>query len=122
MAYLYMLLCRDGSIYTGTARSLEKRMRDHFERTRAVAAYTRAKGARYLLGAWECDSLSAVMRAEYAVKRLTRAEKEALLASGLPLTAERFSSLGEHVLLPLPDSDPRLIAVRSAYPCTDPEE
>ena len=46
--FVYMLLCRDGSIYTGTARDLMKRMRDHFERTPAAAAYTRAKGAHYL--------------------------------------------------------------------------
>jgi multiple antibiotic resistance protein len=66
MMYVYLLLCRDGSIYTGTAKDLEKRMRDHFEKTAAVAAYTRAKGARYLLAAWECDTRSAALRAEYA--------------------------------------------------------
>ena len=38
MMYVYLLLCRDGSIYTGTAKDLEKRMRDHFEKTAAVAA------------------------------------------------------------------------------------
>ena len=115
MAYVYMLLCRDGSIYTGTARDLQKRMRDHFERTRAVAAYTRAKGAKRLLGAWECDSLPVAMRAEYAIKRLTRREKETLLAERVALTAERFPCLGEAVLMPLADTDARMLAVRIAY-------
>ena len=115
MAFVYMLLCRDGSIYTGTARDLEKRMRDHFEKTRAVAAYTRAKGAKYLLGAWECEEPALAMRAEYAIKRLSRAEKDALLAEKPTLTSEIFPSLGDGILTPLGDDDARVRAVRGAY-------
>ncbi len=113
--FVYMLLCRDGSIYTGTARDLEKRMRDHFEKTAAVAAYTRAKGAKYLLGAWECDTPSAALRAEYAIKTLRRTEKEALLAAPETLT-ERFPALSGERFSPLTENDPRLAAVRAAYP------
>ena len=113
--FVYMLLCRDGSIYTGTARDLGKRMRDHFEKTAAVAAYTRAKGARYLLGAWECDTPSAALRAEHAIKRLRRPEKDALLASGAGL-ADRFPALAGERFDRLPEDDPRLLTVRSAYP------
>ena len=51
--FVYMLLCADGTIYTGAARDLEKRMRTHFEKKSAAAAYTRAKGAAYLLAAWQ---------------------------------------------------------------------
>ena len=114
--FVYMLLCRDGSIYTGTARDLEKRMRDHFERTAAVAAYTRAKGAKYLLGAWECDTPTAALRAEYAIKRLSRPAKEALLASPDRLVTLHPSLAGER-FAPLAEDDPRLLAVRAAYPC-----
>ena len=113
--FVYMLLCRDGSIYTGTARDLRKRMRDHFEKTSAVAAYTRAKGAKYLLGAWECGSLSLALRAEHAIKTLTRTEKEALLADPHSLTL-RFPTLAGESFLPLAEDDPVLLAVRSAYP------
>ena len=73
--FVYMLLCADSSIYTGTARDLEKRMRDHFEKTPAAAAYTRAKGASYLLAAWECETYSGALRAEAAIKRLTDMEQ-----------------------------------------------
>ena len=114
--FVYMLLCRDGSIYTGTARDLMKRMRDHFERTPAAAAYTRAKGAHYLLAAFECESLSLALRAEHAIKRLSRTEKEALLADpGTPL-GERLPALAGGGITRLPESDGRLIAVRAAYP------
>ncbi len=113
--FVYMLLCADGTIYTGTARDLAHRMRDHFECTPACAAYTRAHKAIYLLGAWECDSRSGALRAEAAIRRLPRREKEALLAAPEGLSAERFPSLTEEYR-PLPEGDERLRAVRTAYP------
>lgn len=119
--FVYMLLCRDGSIYTGVAADLMRRMRDHFERTASVAAYTRAKGASYLLGAWECQSRSVALRAEYAIKRLSRKEKEALLAEPTRLGGACFPTLEGEALLPLREDDERLLAVRAAYPPqTDP--
>lgn len=114
--FVYMLLCADRSIYTGTARDLEKRMRDHFEKRPAAAAYTRAKGAAYLLAAWECETYSGALRAEAAIKRLTRKQKEALLAGDIALAGERFPTLGEEIFVRLTEGDPRLLAVRTAYP------
>ncbi len=113
--FVYMLLCRDGTLYTGTARNLERRMRDHFERTRAAAAYTRARGARSLLCAWECDTLSAALRAEYAIKQLSRAEKERLLASPSQLCEEHFASLSGCIFTPLSPSSPLLLSIREKY-------
>ena len=115
--FVYMLLCADGSIYTGTAGDLVHRMRDHFEKTPACAAYTRAHKAKYLLGAWECATRSGALKAEAAIKRLTRVQKEALLAAPTHLNAENFPGLLEEYR-PLPPGDERLTAVRSAYPCT----
>ena len=114
--FVYMLLCADNSIYTGTARDLEKRMRDHFEKRPAAAAYTRAKGASYLLTAWECESYSGALRAEAAIKRLVRRDKERLITGEIQLTVDVFSSIGEENFTKLPDGDPRLAAIRAAYP------
>lgn len=114
--YVYMLLCADNSIYTGTARDLEKRMRDHFEKTPAAAAYTRAKGAVCLLAAWKCESYSGALRAEAAIKRLVRKDKERLIAGEIELTADRFSSIREENFTKLSADDPRILAVRTAYP------
>ena len=114
--FVYMLLCADGTIYTGAARDLEKRMRTHFEKKSAAAAYTRAKGAAYLLAAWECESYSGALRAEAAIKRLKRADKELLIADKIALTCERFPSLREENFTKLNDSDPRMITIRTAYP------
>ena len=114
--FVYMLLCADRSIYTGTARDLEKRMRDHFEKKPAAAAYTRAKGAAYLLAAWECKTYSGALRAEAAIKRLARKDKERLVDGEIELTQERFESLREENFTRLSDFDPRIDAVRKAYP------
>ena len=114
--FVYMLLCADNSIYTGTARDLEKRMRDHFEKRPAAAAYTRAKGARYLLAAWECESYSGALRAEAAIKRLVRSDKERLIAGEIELTCDRFSSIREENFTRLLGDDPRVASIRAAYP------
>ena len=113
--FVYMLLCRDGSIYTGTARSLEKRMRDHFEKTAAVAAYTRAHPPRRLLAVWECESYSGALRAEAAIKRLSRQEKLALIAAPEGLTRERFPRLLEEPYRPIPADDARRFEVAALY-------
>ena len=114
--FVYMLLCTDNSIYTGTARDLEKRMRDHFEKRPAAAAYTRAKGASYLLAAWECEGYSGALRAETAIKRLKRQDKERLVGGEIQLTVEIFPSIGEENFTKLSDADPRITAIRAAYP------
>ncbi len=112
---VYMLLCRDGSVYTGVASDLEKRMRDHFLSTRSAAAYTRSHGARRLLAAWECEGRSLAQRAEYAIKQLTHAQKEALAASPDTLTGGLLPALAGTAILPLPPDDPRILAVRAQF-------
>lgn len=114
--FVYMLLCADRSIYTGTARDLEKRMRDHFEKTPAAAAYTRAKGACYLLAAWECETYSGALRAEAAIKRLSRKDKERLIDGQIALTADRFPTIREECFVRLSEEDPRMLVIRTAYP------
>lgn len=113
-AYVYCLLCGDGTIYTGVAKDLLHRMADHFEKKPTAAAYTRAHGAGRLLAAWRAESLSAAMRAEYAVKRLSRPEKEALLSAPETLSALSPRLAGD-TFVPLPANDPRILAVREKY-------
>lgn len=104
-AYIYCLLCADGSIYTGVAADLEKRMRVHFKGGSAAAAYTRAHGARRLLLAFVAPSLSAALRGEARIKRLSRKEKEAMIADPAAYTDTLFSSIEEGPFLPLLPTD-----------------
>lgn len=71
--FLYLLECRDGSIYTGIAVDVAARYAAH-EKGRG-ARYTRSHPPRRLLAVIEYADRSAASKAEYAMKRLSAAEK-----------------------------------------------
>jgi len=75
--YLYILRCRDGSLYTGITTDVEKRFHAHCEGK--GAKYTRGRGPLELVYREECADHSAALKRECAVKALTRQEKEALI-------------------------------------------
>lgn len=77
-AWAYMVRCTDGSLYAGWTNDLARRLRAH--KTGRGARYTRARGAVRLAYAERCESKSAAMRREAALKRLPKAEKERLAA------------------------------------------
>lgn len=77
---LYILLCGDGTLYTGIARDALKRLEMH-QRGKG-ARYTRGRGPLRLVYREKCDSHTQALRREMAVKKLTRAQKEALIAQG----------------------------------------
>lgn len=80
MYYVYMLWCRDDTLYTGTASDLCRRMRAAPGRGGAACArYTRSHPPRELAGVWRTEGRGEALRLEYAVKRLSRQGKLALL-------------------------------------------
>lgn len=76
--YLYILECGDGSLYTGIARNVEKRLAIH--RKGKGAKYTRGRGPLVLRYQEQCASCSQALKREIEVKKLTRKEKLALIA------------------------------------------
>lgn len=46
MYYVYMLRCVDNSIYTGITTNVERRMKEHLERSNKCAKYTRTHFAK----------------------------------------------------------------------------
>lgn len=76
--YVYLLECRDGSLYTGIATDVERRYAEHA--AGKGARYTRAHPPLRLLARFEYPDRSAASRAEHAIKRLTPARKRALCA------------------------------------------
>lgn len=77
MWYVYMLRCADGSLYTGTARDVDARAAAH--NLRKGAKYTRSRLPVTVVYREEAADRGAALSRELAIKRLTRAEKEALL-------------------------------------------
>ncbi len=85
MAYLYIIACKDGTYYTGIAKDIETRLKEHREKGKSCARYTRAHPIRALLALWQTDTLANAAKGEYAVKKLSRKKKEALIADGQQL-------------------------------------
>lgn len=71
--FLYLIECRDGSIYTGIARDVAARYAAHVKGK--GARYTRSHPPRRLLAVVPHSDRSAALRAEYAMKRLSRTDK-----------------------------------------------
>ena len=75
--YVYILRCADGSLYTGAAVDLERRLREHGAGT--AARYTRSRLPVALVWSRAVDSWSEALREEHRIKNLSRAEKQTLL-------------------------------------------
>ena len=82
MHYVYILRCADGTLYTGWTTDLDARVRVHNGEGKGGAKYTRARRPVTLVY-HECfEDCGTAKRREYAIKQLTRAQKEALIESG----------------------------------------
>jgi putative endonuclease len=79
MYYLYILLCKDKTLYTGITTDVARRLREHKKGT--GAHYTRAHGANRMLYTEPLLTRSAALKREFNVKRLRRAAKLALIKS-----------------------------------------
>jgi putative endonuclease len=75
--FVYMVRCADGTLYTGYARDPEKRILAH--NAGRGAKYTSQRRPVSLVYSEASESLSATLKREYAVKCLTRREKESLI-------------------------------------------
>lgn len=74
--YLYILRCGDGSLYTGIAVDVEKRLAVH--RSGKGAKYTRGRGPLELVYSEKCGTHSDALRRELEIKALSREEKKRL--------------------------------------------
>jgi putative endonuclease len=79
-AWVYMLRCRDGSLYTGWTINLERRLVTHSDGK--ASRYTASRLPVELAFAQPMPDRSAAMREEIRIKRLSRSEKLALLEDG----------------------------------------
>lgn len=77
MNYVYMLRCRDGSLYTGWTNDLEKRLKAHNSGT--ASKYTRTRLPAELVYFEDWESKEAAMSREWHIKQLTRDEKLKLI-------------------------------------------
>ena len=84
---VYILECKDGTLYTGITDDLEHRLAMH--RSGKGAKYTRGRGPLKLRYLEDCPDRSAALKREYAIKQLKKAEKLAL-CRGTPRSLEEL--------------------------------
>ncbi len=73
---MYVLRCKDGSLYTGIARDVAARLAAHA--CGKGARYTRGRGPFELLAQARCQGHGHALRVEIAVKSLSRDGKAAV--------------------------------------------
>ena len=78
--HLYVVRTKDGTLYTGIATDVERRLAEH-DGTGKGARYLRGRGPLRLVFRRRIGDRALALRAEHGVKRLSRAEKERLIAA-----------------------------------------
>jgi putative endonuclease len=85
VAWVYMLRCSDGSLYTGWTVDVPRRLASH--RAGKGSRYTASRLPVELVWALQMSDRAAAMREEARIKRLRRGEKLALIAASSVLAA-----------------------------------
>jgi putative endonuclease len=83
VAFVYILRCGDGTFYTGVAKDVAARLRQH--QTGRASRYTRARLPVKLLWSREVATWGDALREEHRIKRLPRSDKEALMVRRRPV-------------------------------------
>ena len=80
--YLYLIRCRDGSLYTGITIDVARRFAQHREGGAAGAKYLKGRGPLTLVFKKKLGSNSLALKVERRVKKLSKAKKEELVRTG----------------------------------------
>jgi putative endonuclease len=80
-----MVRCSDGSLYTGIAMDVARRVIEHNTNNVLAARYTHARRPVTLVYQEKFPSRSAAGKREYEIKQMGKKEKLRLIEAGLPL-------------------------------------
>jgi putative endonuclease len=75
-----MVQCADGSLYTGVAKDLDRRLRQHNGELPGGSRYTRGRRPVRLVWSDTSETRSAAQQREAAIKKMTRGGKLGLLS------------------------------------------
>ncbi|MCR5282770.1 MAG: GIY-YIG nuclease family protein [Lachnospiraceae bacterium] len=78
-AYVYVLRCKDQSLYTGITTDLARRLSEHLAKEGQGAKYTRSHPVTGIEAAFEVEDLRIAAKYEYRLKRLSKSQKEELV-------------------------------------------
>ena len=78
MYYLYILQCKDSSLYTGIATDVERRFKEH--RNKTTSRYTRSHAVEKIFYVEKAGTRSDALKREAQIKRWSRDKKLGLKA------------------------------------------
>lgn len=84
MFHLYVLVCRDQSLYTGITTDTTRRLHDHNHTTRG-AKYTRSRRPVVLLAQKEVGTKSDALKLEWKLKKMRREQKLSWIKENMEL-------------------------------------
>ena len=79
--HVYLVRCRDGSLYTGIATDVSRRFAQHQQGEGKGAKYLRGRGPLQLVFKKAIGAQGLALRVEAAIKKLPKARKEKLVKS-----------------------------------------
>lgn len=84
MWYLYVLRCKDNSLYCGITTDIARRIRQHNGEIKGGAKYTNKKSKRPVKIVYlkTYPNRSLALKAEYQFKQLSKAKKEIEISQG----------------------------------------
>ncbi len=82
---LYLVRCRDNSLYCGIALDVHRRFAQHSSAGRKCARYLRGRGPLQLVYQQVIGSRSDALKQEYRLKQWSKADKEKLVAGLMTL-------------------------------------
>ena len=77
--YLYLIRCRDGTLYTGISTDVDRRFAQHQGRGNVGSRYLRGRGPLSLVFQKNLGTRSLALKVERRVKRLSKGSKEKLI-------------------------------------------
>lgn len=80
-AYVYIVMCKDGSLYTGWTNDLEKRLVAH--NSGRGAKYTKGRGPVRLVYSEFLATKEDALKREYAIKKLKKTAKITLITNNM---------------------------------------
>ncbi len=82
MAWVYILRCKDNTLYTGCTTDLERRIRQH--ESGKGAKYTRGRAPLHLVYSEQYETLSQAQKREKVIQSLDRSQKLDLIENHPP--------------------------------------
>lgn len=80
MYFVYIIRCRDGSLYTGITTDPVRRFREHAGEVANGAKFTHSHPPEAVEALWSCEDRSLASKLEYAIKKLRRVQKLRLIS------------------------------------------